>query len=94
MPRLPGLEFLAEIREIQPDAGRILITAVLNLGTVISAINRAEVFRFLNKPRHRHDLIETIASAIAHHDSLQREKQARADELVQRKKRQNNTAPR
>lgn len=56
MPRLTGLEFLAQVRELQPDAIRMLITAVLNLNTVISAINRVEVFRFLLKPWHRDDL--------------------------------------
>ena len=81
MPKLTGLEFLAQVREIQPDASRILITAVLNLGTVISAINRAEVFRFLLKPWHRDDLTETIASAVARHDLLRREKQALANAL-------------
>jgi len=81
MPKLTGLEFLAQVREIQRDASRILITAVLNLRTVISAINRAEVFRFLLKPWHRDDLLETIASAIARHDLLQSEKQALANAL-------------
>src|ERR1700743_2844718 len=37
MPLVSGLEFLAQVRDIQPDATRILITAVLNLGTVIDA---------------------------------------------------------
>ena len=81
MPKLTGLEFLAQVREIQPDASRILITAVLNLSTVISAINRAEVFRFLVKPWHRDDLLEIVASALARHDLLQSEKQALANAL-------------
>ena len=46
---------------------RILITAVLNLGTVISAINRAEVLRFLIKPWRREDLEETATAAIRRH---------------------------
>src|SRR5262245_10119149 len=49
MPRLTGLEFLAEARRLQPRASRILITAVLNVATVIEAINRAEICRFLLK---------------------------------------------
>src|SRR5438105_8847785 len=35
MPAVTGLEFLAQAKQIQPDATRILITAVLSLSTVI-----------------------------------------------------------
>ncbi len=67
MPQLTGLEFLARVRELQPAASRILITAVLNLGTVINAINRAEVLRFLVKPWRREDLEETVTAAMQRH---------------------------
>jgi DNA-binding NtrC family response regulator len=64
MPKLTGLEFLSQVRNIQPDASRVLISAVLNLGTMIDAINRAEVFRFLIKPWQRANLLETIDAAL------------------------------
>ncbi len=51
-----------------------MITAVLNLGTVISAINRTEAFRFQLKPYYREDLNETITPAIARYDMLQQAK--------------------
>lgn len=70
MPQLTGLEFLAQVRELQPEASRILITAVLNLSTVISAINRAEVLRFLIKPWRREELEETVNAAIRRHRQL------------------------
>ena len=40
MPGMTGLDFLSQAKSIQPDATRILITAVLSLDTVIEAINR------------------------------------------------------
>src|SRR5689334_17253676 len=40
MPKMNGLDFLAKVKEIQPEASRILITAVLSLDTVIDAINK------------------------------------------------------
>ncbi len=69
MPRLTGLEFLAQVRAIQPDATRVLITAVLNLTTVLEAINRAEVFRFLIKPWTRGDLLNTIRAAVERYET-------------------------
>ena len=50
MPLISGLEFLTQVRDIQPNATRILITAVLNLSTVIDAINKGEIYRFVVKP--------------------------------------------
>jgi response regulator RpfG family c-di-GMP phosphodiesterase len=64
MPVLTGLEFLAQAKLLQPDATRILITAVLNLDTVIDAINKGEIYRFIVKPWLREELISTVKSAV------------------------------
>lgn len=72
MPRLTGLEFLAEARQIQPRASRILITAVLNVGTVIDAINRAEICRFLLKPWQREDLLSALEAGVDRFERLDR----------------------
>jgi response regulator RpfG family c-di-GMP phosphodiesterase len=68
MPAISGLEFIAQAREIQPNAIRILITAVLNLGTVIEAINRGEVYRFIVKPWLREELLVTIRNAVRRYE--------------------------
>ena len=75
MPMLTGLEFLSQVKKNQPDASRILITAVLNLNTVIDAINKTEVFRFILKPWHREDLLLTVAKAVDRHRAICRERQ-------------------
>lgn len=67
MPRMTGLEFLAQAKEIQPDATRILITAVLNLGTVIEAINKGEIYRFVIKPWLREEFLGAVQSAVQRH---------------------------
>ena len=70
MPMLTGLEFLAQVKQIQPDATRILITAVLNLGTVIDAINKGEIYRFIVKPWLREELLATIRNAVQRYDLI------------------------
>ena len=70
MPSLSGLEFLAQAKEIQPNATRILITAVLSLNTVIEAINRGEVYRFIVKPWLREELLVTIRNAALRYELL------------------------
>jgi len=70
MPLLTGLEFLAEVKQIQPNATRILITAVLNLSTTIDAINKGEIYRFLVKPWLREELLVTLKNAVARYELI------------------------
>jgi len=64
MPELTGLELLAQARQIQPFATRVLATAVLNLDTVIAAINKGEIFRFIIKPWLHEEFIATVKNAV------------------------------
>lgn len=68
MPSLSGLEFLAQVKEIQPNSIRILITAVLSLNTVIDAINKGEVYRFIVKPWLREELLVTLKNAVQRYE--------------------------
>ena len=68
MPLLTGLEFLAQAKEIQPNSVRILITAVLSLTTVIDAINKGEVYRFIVKPWLREELLVTLKNAVQRYE--------------------------
>ncbi len=70
MPMLTGLEFLSQVKELQPDATRILITAVLNLSTVIDSINKGEIFRFIVKPWLREELLVTVKNAVQRHELI------------------------
>lgn len=79
MPDMSGLEFLAHAKEKQPDATRILITAVLNLGTVIEAINKGEIYRFIIKPWLREEFLGAIESAVQRYDLVSRNAQLRAE---------------
>jgi response regulator RpfG family c-di-GMP phosphodiesterase len=70
MPVMTGLEFLARAKEVQPDATRILITAVLNLSTVIDAINKGEIYRFVIKPWLREELLATVSNAVQRYELI------------------------
>src|SRR5258708_1642504 len=49
MPGMSGLDFLAQVKKLQPEATRILMTGVLELNTILDAINSGEIFRFIVK---------------------------------------------
>ena len=70
MPRMHGLDLLARAREIQPHATRILITGVVDLETVLDAINRGELYRFIIKPWVREELLATLKNAVQRFDLI------------------------
>ena len=63
MPEMTGLAFFEKVKPIQPNASRILVTGVLSLKTIIDAVNRGEIFRFLAKPWMREELLATVHNA-------------------------------
>ena len=83
MPEMLGLEFLVESRRICPHASRILITAVLSLPTIVDAINKGEIFRFVAKPWLREELLATVRNALHRHELITHNEilQARTQEL-------------
>ena len=68
MPEMLGLDFLIESRRIRPLASRILVTAVLALPTIIDAINKGEIYRFIAKPWLREELVATPRNAVQRHE--------------------------
>lgn len=83
MPEMLGLDFLVESRKTHPHASRILVTAVLALPTIVEAINRGEIFRFIAKPWLREELLATVRNAIQRHDLIVHNEvlQARSQQL-------------
>ena len=70
MPGMLGMQFLAQVRDIQPNASRVLITAVLSLDTVIDAINKGEIYRFIVKPWLREELLATVKNAVQRYELI------------------------
>jgi signal transduction histidine kinase len=60
MPGLDGVEFFEKLMEINPEPVRILLTGYSDIADVIDAINRGQVYRFIDKPWN----IEQIKNAI------------------------------
>ncbi len=63
MPTMTGAEFLARARRIRPDTVRILLTAAHDFGAAVDAVNNGEIFRILNKPWNRVELLATLRQA-------------------------------
>ncbi len=70
MPELSGLELLAHASRLQPNATRVLVTAVLDLDTVIDAINKGEIFRFVVKPWLREEFLATVKNGVQRYELI------------------------
>lgn len=70
MPGSSGIDFLAQLRKVQPDACRILITGMANIDTLLQAINLAGAFRFYTKPWDDDALLDGIREGLRYRDML------------------------
>src|SRR5207302_10052465 len=66
MPEMTGVEMLEELRSRKPDVAGIVLTGFTDPPALISAINRARVFRFLKKPWQPEDILEAVRQASEH----------------------------
>ena len=64
MPIMTGVQFFEKIRDKFLNIIRILITGHTDVGAAIDAINKGEVFRFIDKPWDENKLIQTVCDAI------------------------------
>lgn len=60
MPEKTGVEFFEEIHQQYPGPIRILITGYTDIESVISAINRGHIFRYIKKPWEDEDVRTAI----------------------------------
>lgn len=63
MPVQTGVSFFTEIKETHPNPIRILLTGYSDMEAVINAINKGEVYRYLNKPWDTDTMLATLNQA-------------------------------
>lgn len=63
MPDKTGVEFFEDIRISHPLPVRILLTAYTDVESIIDAINRGNIFRYVKKPWAEVDIISAIDEA-------------------------------
>lgn len=84
MPGVQGSQFVQYVRERFPEVVRCILTGYADTDSILKAVNRGEVYRYLVKPWNDGDLISTVRSA-AEYGRLKRYSQ----ELQEQLKKQN-----
>ncbi|MEM9053294.1 MAG: response regulator [Bacteroidota bacterium] len=80
MPKETGVEFFSRLKNTHEEPIRILLTGYSDMQSVVDAINKGEVYRYLTKPWDAGDMIATINQAIEIYD-LRRENKRLVAEL-------------
>jgi two-component system sensor histidine kinase/response regulator len=63
MPKTTGVEFFNIVRKAHPHPVRILLTGYSDIESIIDAINKGEIFRYIKKPWDEMELITSIQNA-------------------------------
>ncbi len=82
MPVMDGAVFLEHVRSRWPDTIRLLLTGYADVQSIIDAINRGEIYRYITKPWDDNDIVLVVREALER-KALEREKK-RLEELAAR----------
>lgn len=61
-----GVEFLMEVKKLQPDAIRILLTAYADKENAIKAINEVGLYQYVEKPWDNDALLLLVRNGLMH----------------------------
>jgi len=64
MPEMDGVAFLEQVRQRWPDTMRLLLTGYADITSIMGAINRGEIYRYIAKPWDDNDIILIVRSAL------------------------------
>jgi len=72
MPDMDGIEFLSHVKEMQPQATRILLTGYADKENAIKAINDVGLYHYVEKPWENEDLKLVIRNGLEKRDLLEK----------------------
>jgi CheY-like chemotaxis protein len=74
MPNMNGAQFLAKVREQEPDTVRMILSGQADLQATIAAVNDGHIYRFLSKPCPADQLLAAVEDGLRQHRLLTAEK--------------------
>lgn len=80
MPEMDGITFLAKVKEIIPEAPRIILTGYADKENAIKAINDVGLYHYLEKPWNNDDLKIVIRNGLEK-QRLMRELQSKMNDI-------------
>lgn len=63
MPKMTGVDFFEKVKEKYPNIVRILVTGYTDMEALVKAVNKAQIYKYINKPWDNEKLKEIILKA-------------------------------
>jgi response regulator RpfG family c-di-GMP phosphodiesterase len=73
MPEMDGVVFLEHVRQRWPEILRLLLTGYADITSIMGAINRGEIYRYIAKPWDDNDIVLIVNGALER-SALEKEK--------------------
>ncbi len=70
MPGMRGVEFLTQIKNSYPNTVRMMLSGNPEIGSVVRALNQAQVFRFFLKPCNAQEIVAAINEGLVQRSLL------------------------
>jgi len=80
MPEMDGMSFLGEVRKMQPEVPRIILTGYADKENAIKAINEVGLYQYIEKPWSNDDLLLILRNGIEKQKLMQK-LQEKIDEI-------------
>lgn len=64
MPEMDGITFLGKVRDLQPEAPRVILTGYADKENAIKAINEVGLFQYIEKPWENDDLLLILRNGV------------------------------
>jgi response regulator RpfG family c-di-GMP phosphodiesterase len=74
MPAMNGAQFLAKVREQEPNTVRMILSGHADLDATLAAVNEGHIYRFLTKPCPTDRLLAAVEDGLNQHRLLTAEK--------------------
>lgn len=74
MPGMPGTQFLEHAKRINPETIRFLITGHSDMQTIINAVNKGAVQRYISKPWKDDEMLQAIQYGIRQYERFLEDK--------------------
>jgi len=70
MPEMGGLELLKIVKEKHPQIVRVVLSGYTQIGTLLTAINQGEIFKYITKPwKLEDDFKPSIMAALEYYET-------------------------
>ena len=83
MPEMSGIDLLRIVKEKYPHIIRLVLSGYTQVGTLLTAINQGEIFRFLTKPwKLEEEFKRVIQEALDHYEAQHGQAHPQAEPLA------------